>query len=110
MSQDALCAALPYSQCESPIPEAGAPSPLPQTMISYVGSQYLPPNNHPERGWYEAWHTINCFEPSSWHTPTESPHCSETSTPELIDPTAPRYMEFSIPQMLIGRAGSTPHT
>jgi hypothetical protein len=26
-----------------------------------------------------------------------------------FDPTAPRYTEFSIPQTLIGRAGSTPH-
>jgi hypothetical protein len=56
------------------------------------------------------WHTINCFEPSSWRTPTESPHCSAASTPELVDPTVPRYTEFSIPQTLIGRAGSTPHT
>jgi hypothetical protein len=109
MSQDALCAALPYAQCESPVPEAGVPSPLPQTTISYAGSQYSPPNTHPARGWYEAWHAINCFEPSSWRTPTESPHRSATSTPELVDPTAPRYTEFSIPQTLIGRAGSTPH-
>jgi hypothetical protein len=109
MSQDALCAALPYAQCESPVPEAGVPSPLPQTTISYVGSQYSPPNNHPGRGWYKAWHAINCFEPSSWRTPTDSPHRSATSTPELVDPTAPRYTEFSIPQTLIGRAGSTPH-
>jgi hypothetical protein len=110
MSQDALCAALPYSQCESPIPEAGAPGPLPQTTISYAGPQDLPPNNHPGRGWYEAWHAINCSVPSSWQTPTESPQCSETSMPELIDPTAPQYTEFSIPQTLIGWAGSTPHT
>jgi hypothetical protein len=109
MSQDALCTALPYAQCESPVPEAGVPSPLPQTTISYVGSQYSPPNIHPGRGWYEAWHAINCFEPSSWRTPTESPHRSTTSTPELVDPTAPRYTEFSIPQTLIGQAGSTPH-
>jgi hypothetical protein len=109
MSQDAICAALPYAQCESPLPEAGVPSPLPQTTISYAGSQYSPPNNHPGRGWYEAWHAINCFEPSSWRTPTESPHRSATSTPDLVDPTAPRYTEFSIPQTLIGRAGSTPH-
>jgi hypothetical protein len=109
MSQDALCAALPYAQCESPVPEAGVPSPLPQTTVSYAGSQYSPPNTHPARGWYEAWHAINCFEPSSWRTPTESPHRSTTSTPELFDPTAPRYTEFSIPQTLIGRVGSTPH-
>jgi hypothetical protein len=31
---------------------------------------------------------INCFEPSSWRTPTESPHRSTASTPESIDPTA----------------------
>jgi hypothetical protein len=114
MSQDALCAALPYAQCSSPIPEAGVPSPLPTTTISYAGSQDAPPNNHPDKGWYEAWHAINCFEPSSWRTPTESPidspHRSTTSTPESIDPTAPRYTEFSIPQTLIGRAGCTPHT
>jgi hypothetical protein len=109
MSQDAICAALPYAQCESPLPEAGVPSPLPKTTISYAGSEYSPPNNHPGRGWYEAWHAINCFEPSSWRTPTESPHRSATSTPDLVDPTAPRYTEFSIPQTLIGRAGSTPH-
>jgi hypothetical protein len=109
MSQDAICAALPYAQCESPLPEAGVPSPLPKTTISYAGSLYSPPNNHPGRGWYEAWHAINCFEPSSWRTPTESPHRSTTSTPDLVDPTGPRYTEFSIPQTLIGRAGSTPH-
>jgi hypothetical protein len=110
MSQDALCTALPYAQCKSPVPEAGTSSPLPQTTIDYAGSQYSPPNTHPGRGWYEAWHAINCSVPSSWCTPTESPHHSKTSTPELVDPTAPRYMEFSIPQTLIGRAGSTPHT
>jgi hypothetical protein len=109
MSQDAICATLPYAQCESPLPKAGVPSPLPQTMISYVGSQYSPPNNHPAKGWYEAWHEINCFEPSSWRTPTESSSRSVSSTPKLVDPTAPRYTEFSIPQTLIGRAGSTPH-
>jgi hypothetical protein len=114
MSQDALCAALPYAQCSSPVPEAGAPSPLPTTTVSYAGSQDAPSNTHPDRGWYEAWHAINCFEPSSWRTPTESPIDSPlrstTSTPENIDPTVPRYTEFSIPQTLIGRAGCTPHT
>jgi hypothetical protein len=49
MSQDVICAALPYAQCESPIPKAGVPSPLPQTTINYAGSRYLPPNNHPGR-------------------------------------------------------------
>jgi hypothetical protein len=101
MSQDAICTALPYAQCESPVPEAGAPSALPQTKVIYAGSQYSPPNTHLGRGWYEAWHAINCFEPSSWRTPTESPHCSAASTPELVDPTIPRYTEFSIPQTLI---------
>jgi hypothetical protein len=114
MSQDDVCAALPYAQCESPVPEAGVPSPLPTTTISYAGSQDSPPNTHPDRGWYEAWHAINCFEPSSWRTPTESPVGSPlrsaTSTPENIDRTVPRYTEFSIPQTLIGRAGCTPHT
>jgi hypothetical protein len=114
MSQDVICAALPYAQCESPVPKAGAPSPLPTTTISYAGPTDAPSNTHPDRGWYEAWHTINCFEPSSWRTPTESPiespHRSAASTPESIDPTVPRYTEFSIPQTLIGRAGCTPHT
>jgi hypothetical protein len=114
MSQDALCTALPYAQCSSPVPEAGVPSPLPTTTVSYAGSQDTPPNSHLDRGWYEAWHAINIFEPSSWRTPTESPinspHRSTTSTPDSLDPSIPRYTEFSIPQTLIGRAGCTPHT
>jgi hypothetical protein len=106
MSQDAFCAALPYAQCPSPVPEAGVPNPLPTTTVSYAGSQDAPPNTHPDRGWYEAWHAINCFEPSSWRTPTESPadspHRSTTSTPDSSGATVPRYTEFSIPQTLIG--------
>jgi hypothetical protein len=38
MSQDAICTALPYAQCKSPLPEARVPSPLPQTAINYAGS------------------------------------------------------------------------
>jgi hypothetical protein len=109
MSQDVICTALPYAQCESPVPEAGVQSPLPTTTISYARPQDSPPNTHPDRGWYEAWHAINCFKPSSWRTPTKSPDHSAASTPESSDPTIPRYTEFSIPQTLIGRAGSTPH-
>jgi hypothetical protein len=101
MSQDALCAALPYAQCESPVPEAGVPSPLPQTTISYAGSQYSPPNTHPARGWYEAWHAINCFEPSSWRTPLNpliapQPVHPSSSTPLLLDTQSSPFPKHSL--------------
>jgi hypothetical protein len=84
MSQDALCAALPYAQCESPVPEAGVPSPLPTTTVSYAGSQDCPPTLIQTGDGTKLGTRSTAFEPSSWRTPTESPHRSTTSTPELV--------------------------
>jgi hypothetical protein len=109
MSQDAICTALPYAQCESPIPEAGVPSPLPQTTLAMLDLSTRPPTLIQEGDGTKLGMPSTASNPLAGTPPLNPLIALQSSTPELVDPTAPRYTEFSIPQTLIGRAGSTPH-
>jgi hypothetical protein len=82
MSQDAFCAALPYTELEGLLPYDGPTIPASTTT---VGLGYSPTKAHQHAAWVATWKGLNCQEPSSWKTPPSSlsPSQSTTSLKEL---------------------------
>jgi hypothetical protein len=106
-----MLSAPPYLMLSARVPSPRLESrvPYPQTTINYAGSQYSPPNNHPEGDGTKPGMLSTASNPLAGGLPLNPLIALQPVHPNSVDPTAPRYTEFSIPQTLIGRAGSTPH-